>query len=451
VVWARRSINNWSNNFANLGLISCDQVLFPNPEWIEMSEADGPEITRDDETPAGQPKAATREPKVATRDRMSVVPRGLRRADAEGVEIVDAMAGRASVFGFGFGPVTEAIQTAAESYLGDGAAFNDQAAGGDGSLRDSLMEVLGETSPIAVDSIFLRPSADMAVETAVGLARRCRPEKSYRTISLLDSNHGRTLMCRTASGCPELHEGFGPMMAGFTHVPAGDLDAIAAAVDEQTACILLSPIRLQNAAQVCDPDYLLGLREICDQHQILLVVDETQLTFGSSGRPLAFSAIADVQADIVTLAGGLFAGFAGGIVLASQEVTGQQVLDTGRYPLQAAVASETLRSMLHRGLPESASDSMQKFVLAVAEQLRGFEFVRDVNVLGMTIGIETDVESASIVQTARSRGLRIEPAGETAIRIQPPLVMSDDDREALLTLLGETIEAVERETANIRI
>lgn len=407
-----------------------------------MSAAEGPESTPE--------IAASTTPNEGDSCPVTV-PKGLRRTDAEGNEIIDAMAGRASVFGFGFEPVTEAIQSAAESYLGDAAAFTDQTTSGDGTLRDSLTEMLGENSPIRADSIFLRPSADMAVETAVGLARRCRPEKSYRTISLLDSNHGRTMMCRTASGCPELHEGFGPMMAGFTHVPAEDLDALSSAVDDQTACILLSPIQLQQGAKVCDPNYLLGLREICDQHQILLVVDETQLAFGASGHPLAFSAIAEIQADIVTIAGGLFGGFAGGIVIASQEVTGQPVLDTGRHPLQAAVATETLRAMINKGLPESASESMQKFVLAFAEQLRGFEFVRDVNVLGMTIGVETDVDAASVVQTARSRGLRVEKAGSSAIRIQPPLVMSDDDREALLKLLGETMEAVERETSDLRI
>lgn len=408
-----------------------------------MSDTDGTDNTQQEPKPARQPEAAN--------PRLGCVPKGLRRSDAEGNEILDAMAGRACVFGFGFGPVTEAIQTAAESYLGDAVLFDDQMAMGDGSLRVLMLEMLKETPTIIPDSIFLRPSPDMAVETAVALARRCRPEKSYRTISLLDSNHGRTLMCRTASGCPDLHEGFGPMMAGFTHVPAEDLDAIAAAIDDQTACVLLSPIQLRNAAKVCQAAYLQGLRQICDEHQVLLVIDETQLAFGSSGRPLSIASIADVQADIVTLAGGLFAGFAGGIVLASQQVTGQPVLDTGRYPLQSAVAYQTLRSMLDQGLPESATAEMQKFLLEVAEQLRGFEFVRDVNVLGMTIGIETDVESDSIVRAARSRGLRIERAGETAIRLQPPLVMSDEDRQSLLKLLGETIEAVERETTDLRI
>ena len=297
----------------------------------------------------------------STRATMSGSPIGIRRADVNGLEMIDAMAGRASVFGFGFEPITEAIQAVAESYLGDASALVDDPAGDEDLLCGKLLELLGDSPAIAADSISLCSSADMAVETAIGFARRFRPEKSFRTIALLGSDHGRSGVCRTASGRPELQQGYGPMMAGFAHVSVGDLDAMRATIDEQTACILLSPVDLRNAARPLDADYLIGVRELCNEHEILLVVDETRLAFGSSGQPLAFSAIANVHADVVVLASGLFAGLAGGIVLASQKVTGDQVLDTHRYPLLSAVASETLSSMHKQNLPASASDSMRDF------------------------------------------------------------------------------------------
>ncbi len=389
--------------------------------------------------------------KHATRATMSGSPIGIRRADDNGLEIIDAMAGRASVFGFGFDPITEAIQSVAESYLGDASAFVDNPAAGQDLLGVELLELLGDSPAIAAESIWLCASADMAVETAIRYARKFRPEKCFRTIALLGSDHGRSGMCRTASGRPELHEGYGPMMSGFAHVPVGNLDAIRAAIDEQTACILLSPVDLLAAARPLDADYLAGVRELCDEHEILLVIDETQLAFGSSGQPLAFSAIANVHADVVVLASGLFAGLAGGIVLASQKVTGDRILDTHRYPLLSAVASETLSSMQKQNLPASATDSMREFAVHLAEQVSGFEFVRDVNVLGMSFGIETDIESADIVAKANRRGLRIESAGDTAIRIQPPLVISQADQETLLAKLGETMEAIEHETADLSI
>ena len=94
---------------------------------------------------------------------------------------------------------------------------------------------------------------------------------------------------------------------------------------------------------------------------------------------------------------------------------------------------------------------MHQFAVTLAEQLSGFEFVRDVHVLGMTIGIEFDIESADIVRAARRRGLRIASAGDTGIFIQPPLVMTDADQQTMLALLGATMEAIERETAELRI
>lgn len=387
------------------------------------------------------------------RERMSGPPIGIRRADDDGFELIDALAGRASVFGFGFEPITEAIQGAAEAYLGDASAYGDESETHDenAQLKTQFQELMGDSHSIAVDSVFLCASADLAMETAIALARTHRPEKAFRTVAMVGGDHGRTGMCRTASGRPELRAGFGPMMAGFAHVPIGDLDAVRAVVDEQTACILFAPIELRNSARPLDADYLAGLRELCDQHEILLVVDETQLVFGASGRPMTYSAIAEIRADIVVLASGLFAGLPGGVVLASGRVTGHCRIETTGYPMQSAVASETLSSIARLGLPASSSDSMHQFAVTLAEQLSGFEFVRDVHVLGMTIGIEFDIESADIVRAARRRGLRIASAGDTGIFIQPPLVMTDEDQQTMLALLDATMEAIERETAELRI
>ena len=172
-------------------------------------------------------------------------------------------------------------------------------------------------------------------------------------------------------------------MAGFSHVAPGDLAAVKEAIDDQTISVMLSPIDFTNGGRVLDAEYLLGLRELCDERDLLLIFDETQVAFGSSGAPTAYSAIADIRADIVAVASGLFSGMPGGIVMASQQVTGEPVNDAGRYPLLAAVAGETVSSMQQQRLPQSAVGSMNEFAVALAERLSGFEFIRDVNVLGM--------------------------------------------------------------------
>jgi acetylornithine/N-succinyldiaminopimelate aminotransferase len=391
------------------------------------------------------------QPEAKIRIAMTGAPIGIRRADEHGFEMLDAMSGRACVFGFGFQPIIEAIQSTAEGYLGDGAAHSDQGCSDDGMLKSLLSELLGDSRHAPSDSIYLCPAADLAIEKAISLARTFRPEKAFRTVALVGSDHGRTGMCRTASGRPSLHEGFGPMMAGFAHVPTDDIKALRSVIDKQTACILLSPIDFNDGVRPVAKDYLLAVRKLCDENEILLIIDESRIAFGSSGELLAYTAIADIAADIVVVAAGLFGGLSGGLVLASSNVTGGSIVDTCRYPLLSAVVAETLSELGQQELPTAAADSMQAFAVSLAEQLSGFEFVRDINVLGMNIGIETDIESTALVRSAARKGIRIEAAGETAVRLQLPLVLTDHDQQTLLTRIGEMMEAIEREAAELSI
>ncbi len=374
---------------------------------------------------------------------------GIRRSDAEGQPLLDALAGRSCLMGFGCRPIIEAVRSAADRYLGDAAALRDQPAGGDDQLLQQFQEVLRDSDAVAAESIFVSSSADMAAEVSIDLARTWKSDTAYRTITLVGSDHGRTGTCRTASGRPCLHDGYGPMMAGFTHVPAGDIDAMRGSVDQQTACILLSPIDLADSCRQLTAEYLAEVRTLCDDHDLALIFDESRIAFGSSGKPFAFSAIADICADAVILSAGLFAGLPGGIVLASEKLTNQPVIDTAVYPMQLSVASATLDAMTAGGLPESADEAMRQFAVALAEAVGGFEFVRDVHVLGTTIGIETDIGSEEVVAAARVHAVRLEAAGETAVRLQLPLTITDDDRSELLSRLGQLMQRVERQAAEM--
>ena len=378
-------------------------------------------------------------------------PFGMRRADRNGCELLDAMAGRNSVFGFGCTPILESLVSGLSDYLGEGSRFADVKDTGGSALSKKLQHVFDDARCVSLDSMALLPSPDLAVEYALQLTRRCRSAKAFRTIALTGSDHGRTGMCRTASGQPQLHEGLGPMMAGFSHLPVGDLDALRAAMDEQTAGVILSPIDLGSGAVACEAEYLAGVRAACSERGVLLVIDETQLVFGATGNHFSFSTIADIQADIVVTSGGLFGGLSGGLVLASQHASTRVVRDLERYPLLAKALLATLDEMEVHGLPEPVDKMAQELAVLIAEQLSGFEFVRDMRVTGMTIGIECDVNAVDVVAAAAANGLRVESAGDTAIRIQPPLLISEEDRQLLLKRLVETMEAIERETAELTL
>ena len=378
-------------------------------------------------------------------------PFGMRRADRNGCELLDAMAGRNSVFGFGCTPIRESLVSGLSDYLGEGSRFADVEDAGESVLSKKLQQVFDGASSVSVESMALLPSPDLAVEYALQLTRRFRSEKAFRTIALTGSDHGRTGMCRTASGQPQLHEGLGPMMAGFSHLPVGDLDALRASMDEQTAGVLLSPIDLGSGAVACEAEYLAGVRAACNERGALLVIDETQLVFGATGNHFSFSSIADIHADIVVISSGLFAGLSGGLVLASQHASTRVVRDLEQYPLVAAALMATLDEMELHGLPDNVHGSAQELAVLIAERLSGFEFVRDMRVSGMTIGIECDVNAIDVVAAAAANGLRVETAGDTAIRIQPPLLISEEDRQLLLKRLVETMEAIERETAELTL
>ncbi len=436
-------------------------------------DADGSETAYADATVDNQePNLAGIEPRLdhyIKTDDLAIpngpFPRAIFRETSSGDLIIDATAGRSSVMGFGYAPISEAISSAAQGLVGDSAAHDERdeltSQPGDlwsqspamppsetSTLEVELQKIIDDQS-LSLDRLFVRPSADAAVDSAIGIVRRQRADKGYRTIALVGSDHGRTGMCRSASGHPELHEEFGPMMAGFSHVPSGNMDALRAAIDDQTVCVLLSPIDLAQAAVPCDADYLVSVREFCDEHDLALVIDETQLVFGGAGTPFHFESIAPIRADMVLLSAGLFGGLPGGLILASEFASGAANGDVDRFPIQSAVAEKTLEAMQQHDLPATDLGGENEFAVALARAVSGFQFVRDINATGRTIGIETDLEAADLVRTARSCGLQVAPSGNNGILIQFPLLLGEEEREQVLARLTRSMEAMERMTTEL--
>jgi len=383
-------------------------------------------------------------------------PKGLQRSLQDGSRIIDAVAGRACVLGFGNDKITEAIRQTASRYLGDACdlAFCEgvtrENADDHPSLLESiqsLLETSEESSAFQPESVALYPSADEAIEAMISIARTRSDDSRYRTITLARSDHGRTGMCRSASGRPELQSKFGPMMAGFDHVEPGDVASLKSAIDESTAAILLSPIDFADAAKAIDGDYLLEVRQLCDEHDLMLLIDESRLCFGASGWPVTFQSIANIAADAVVLASGLFGGLPGGMLLASSRFTMDAPSGVNRYPLQANVAAATLSALNEHWSTVSAKEEAAALAVAIAEKVAQYEFIRDINASGMTIGIETDLPAESLVDAAAKNRLRLVPAGETSVKLQLPVLIEPSDRDALLDRLAETMNTMEQSHA----
>jgi acetylornithine/N-succinyldiaminopimelate aminotransferase len=166
---------------------------------------------------------------------------------------------------------------------------------------------------------FFCNSGAEAVEAAIKLARLHGRPNRYKIIAMLNSFHGRTFGALSATGQPKYHHGFEPLLPGFRHVPFGDADAVAEAIDDETCAILVEPVQGEGGIRISPPDFLPALRQLADQHNLLLIFDEVQTGLGRTGRWFAYQHWG-VEPDVMTLAKGLAGGLAAGAVIARKEV-----------------------------------------------------------------------------------------------------------------------------------
>lgn len=407
---------------------------FESSEPAREVMQDGPsEDTEYRDEEANQDATVVIEPLV--RHPRNDAPQGIRRADPQGLDLVDAMAGRASAFGFGDGFLETAWRALDSSYRGDGSSYQPEP-GDSPELLAAFVDVVGDQGGCNVAAVQAAASPAEAIEWAIAAVRT---SDRYRTLTLAGSDHGCTGVGRTAGGLVALQNGYGPLVAGFTHVRPDDPDSLAAAVDDQTTAVLVSPMATHDGGRPISADLLIAARQICDSHDLSLIIDQTQVTFGAGGFGLAHRSIADVNADMVLCSAGLFGGLSGAIIAVSDRWSEPSV---PRFPLQESVAIAALTAIADQDLIDSGKDRSAQLAVELAERVAQYDFVRDLHLLGPCIGLETDVAARSLVAQAAEDGLRIEGAGETSIRMQLPLMVSDSDWSELLARLDHTLAAV---------
>lgn len=367
--------------------------------------------------------------------------RGLRCSDARGETWIDAMAGRLGPLGY----APELWQSVSSSFsAAELCKLADTSSTSESSAVTTLRKHLESAGLRSTDSILITDSSDAAIEVAVLGARKLGSPSRYRTVALVGSDHGRTALCRTLSGRPQLHQDLGPMMAGFAHVAVGDVETLQRIVDEQTAAIVVSPLDLHDAAKLLDKKFLKQMRDVADSAGAILIADESGVALGSSGAPLMVPAIAEIEVDAVVLSAGLLGGLPGGILVSSRELS-----ELAEAPVSSPVV---LDAMLQANLaamddPDRLAEAIQEhgsFAVELAELLSQFEFVQDIHANGANIGIELDVPATELIQAASQEKLRLGDAGEFAVAMQLPLVMESADRRELLTRLVNALQATSR-------
>jgi predicted acetylornithine/succinylornithine family transaminase len=300
------------------------------------------------------------------------------------------------------------------------------------------------------DRAFFCNSGAEANEAALKLARKYAKERfsSDRTevITMDGSFHGRTLATVSATAQEKYHKGFEPLVPGFRYVPFNDLRAVELAVDARTAAILVEPIQGEGGVRVAADGYLAGLRRICDARGTLLMFDEVQTGLGRTGTLFAYQQD-DVQPDILTLAKALAGGIPMGAMLAREEVMaaftpGSHAATFGGNPFASAVALETVQTILEEDLPARAA----RVGARTLDRLRALQarlpLIKAVRGRGLLIGIEVAADAKGLVAKCRERGLLILTAGDTVLRLVPPLILGEAEAdEGLAILEGVLAEA----------
>ncbi len=298
------------------------------------------------------------------------------------------------------------------------------------------------------DKAFFCNSGAEANEAAIKLARKYSREKygtdRFEIITALASFHGRTMATVSATGQEKVQKFFDPLLHGFRHVPFNDAASLAAAVSPCTCAVMLEPIQGEGGVVVPDAGYLQAVREICNEHNLILIFDEVQVGMGRTGKMFAHEHFG-ITPDIMTLAKALAGGAPIGAMLATDELAGAFTPGThgstfGGNPLVCAAGIATVRAIMEEGILNRTCE-MGEYLVGEFEALQQkFPAIKEVRGIGLMIGVELNIAGADIVKKALERGLLLNCAQEKVLRFVPPLIVGKKEADEMLKIFTGILE-----------
>ncbi|WP_209598146.1 aspartate aminotransferase family protein [Ruegeria sp. HKCCSP351] len=318
------------------------------------------------------------------------------------------------------------------------------------ALADKLVE------HTFADTVFFTNSGTEACELAVKMARKYfydkdQPER-VEIITFDGSFHGRSSAGIAAAGSEKMTKGFGPLLPGFVHVTFGDLDGVTNAITEKTAAILIEPIQGEGGIRPVPDTELRALRGICDEHGLLLILDEVQCGVGRTGRLFAHE-WAGITPDIMMVAKGIGGGFPLGAVLATEDAASGMTAGThgstyGGNPLGCAVGCAVIDQVATpaflEGVNRKAGLLRQKLEGLVADHPDVFEDVRG---SGLMLGLKCKALNIDVVNAGYDNLVITVPAADNVIRLLPPLTLTEDDIAQAMIRLEKAANQIEAQLA----
>ena len=362
--------------------------------------------------------------------------------DTHGKRYLDALAGIAVCnLGHSHPAVHEAIKTQSRKLIHTSNLYGVE-------LQTQLADKLCQLADM--DNVFFCNSGAEANEAAIKIARKYGHQKGIDLPTIITMNksfHGRTMGALSATGNSKVQQGFAPLLPGFVHVPYNDVAAIRSALSTHAniVAILLEPIQGEGGVNIPDSDYLNQIRAICDEHGLLMMLDEIQTGIGRTGQFLAYQHN-KILPDVCTLAKALGNGVPIGACMTQGKAStiltaGNHGSTFGGNPLACSAALAVLDTLSNSQLILEAEHKGQKICTGIAQKTSTNPHIVSVRHKGLMIGIELDAACGTLVEKALEQGLLINVTADSTIRLLPPLLIDDAQIDLLIETLSALINA----------
>jgi len=361
--------------------------------------------------------------------------------DADGRRYIDCMGGYGvSILGHCHPKIVEAIKEQCEKLITcHGSLYNDK--------RAELVEKLIKIAPEGLNKVFLCNSGAESIECALKLAAKYSGRS--QVISMMRGYHGKTLGALSATWGSKYRKPFSSfLLPNFKFVPFGNFEKVREAISEETAAVLVEPIQGESGIYVAPEGFLQNLRQLCDEHAILLIFDEVQTGFGRTGKMWA-SQHWNVAPDIMCLAKGMAGGIPIGATVAKKEIMdslgiGEHSTTFGGNALASAAACATIDAIVQEKLVERARTLGEYFKDVLTEMQGKLRIVREVRGLGLMIGMELRFDVYNILMKAIDNGVILLYSGRNILRFLPPLVIEEYQLERVAAVLEELLKEEEK-------
>ncbi|MGE6609420.1 acetylornithine transaminase [Peribacillus sp. NPDC076916] len=307
------------------------------------------------------------------------------------------------------------------------------------SLQERTAKMLADASGLS--QVFFANSGAEANEAAIKLARKATGKS--KIVTCQQSFHGRTFATMAATGQEKIKTGFGPMLASFDYVPFNDNDAMTAAIDENTAAVMIEIVQGEGGIHVVQQSYLDTIQKQCQKHGALLIIDEIQTGIGRTGKPFAFQHF-NIQPDIITTAKGLGNGLPIGAMIGKEALSeyfnpGSHGSTFGGNPVSVSAAEAVLKEIFQSGFLKETVKKAEYLESELAKALEDMEEVKEIRGLGMMVGIECKQDVQVFLMELQEEGLLVLSAGPKVLRLLPSLTVTESEIDMAINKIKKVL------------